>query len=364
VEKTLARLKVRSFECLYNKENLKMYKKETAREFQRRRAVELRDKGESAKLITRILGVSMNSVYRWHKIHRNGGSLEFEPRSGRPRRLSDDQLETLRGLLLRGATSFGWHNDLWTSKRVTEVIRRHFNIQFSRIHVWVILTQYLGWSAQRPIQQLRERNDIEIERWKVEDFPRILKDADQRGAYLVFIDESGFLLSPNIRRTFAPRGQTPIIKASDPHGRISAIGAVTISPKQRRPYFYYNLLSNNANFRSNSVAQFVDKIQSRISGPITILWDAIPIHCSKSVNQYLEQHKELITERFPPYAPELNPVDKVWLYLKYARLPNYVPLTVDELRTRLTDELNILKKEQHVLASCVRRSGLDCEVTG
>jgi len=341
-----------------------MYKKETAREFQRRRAVELMEEGESPSVIARMLGVSTNSLYEWRKIHQNGGSLIFEPRSGRPRRMSDDQLETLRRLLLRGATAFGWHNDLWTSKRVAEVIRKHFNIEFSRIHVWVILTQYLGWSAQRPIQQLRERNDIEITRWQVEDFPRILKDTEQRGAYLVFIDECGFMLSPNIRRTFAPRGQTPIIKASNPHGRISAIGALTISPKQKRPGFLYNLLSNNANFRSDSVVQFIKQLHKKIPGPITILWDAIPIHCSKPVNQYLEQHNELAIEQFPPYAPELNPVDKVWFYLKYDRLPNYVPLTVDELRVRLIDEFKTLKPEQHILASCVRRTRLDCEVRG
>jgi transposase len=171
-------------------------------------------------------------------------------------------------------------------------------------------------------------------------------------------------LSPNIRRTFAPRGQTPIIKKSDPHGRISAIGALTISPKQKRPNFYYELLANNANFRSDSVIRFIDKVQRRISGPITILWDAIPIHCSKPINQFLENHNQLNVEQFPSYAPELNPVDKVWLYLKFDRLPNYVPVTVDELRGRLVDELNTLRNERHVLASCVRRSGLGCPVQG
>ena len=222
----------------------------------------------------------------------------------------------------------------------------------------------MGWSAQRPIQQLRERNDVEIEYWKIEGFPRILKDADQRGAYLVFIDESGFLLSPNIRRTFAPRGKTPIIKKSDPHGRISVIGALAISPKQKRPSFYYELLANNINFRSDSVVRFIDKVQRRISEPITVLWDAIPIHCSKPVNQYLDKYDQLVVEQFPSYAPELNPVDKVWLYLKFDRLPNYVPTTVDELRGRLVDELDMLRNEQHVLASCVRRSGLVCPVRG
>jgi len=341
-----------------------MYRKETAQEFRRRRSVELIDKGESPSVIARILGVSTGSIYKWHKMHHDGDSLICTPRGGRPRRLSDDQLESLRRLLLRGATAFGWHNDLWTSKRVAEVIRRQLKIEFSRPQAWVILTQYLGWSAQKPIQQLRERNNIEITLWKVDNFPRIQKDAEQRGAYLVFVDESGFLLTPNVRRTFAPRGQTPVIKVSNPHGRISAIGALAISPKQKRPCFHYNLLADNGNFHSDSVVHFIKQIQKRIPGPITIIWDAIPIHCSKLVNQYLEHHKELIMEQFPSYAPELNPVDKVWLYVKYGRLANYVPLTVDELRTRLTDELNTLKKEQHVLASCVRRSGLDCKVIG
>lgn len=341
-----------------------MYKKETAREFQRRRSVQLMDKGEAPRLIARILGVSTGSIYKWHKIHHSGGSLIFKSRGGRPRKLSSEQLEHLHRLLLPGATAFGWHNDLWTIKRVAEVIRSHLNTEISRNHVWVVLTRYLNWSSQRPIQQFRERNDIEITRWTIEDFPRIVKEAEQRGAYLVFIDESGFLLSPLIRRTYAPRGQTPVIKASNPHGRISVIGALAISPKQKHPSFHYNLLADNVNFHSTSVVSFIKQIQKRIPGPITIIWDAIPIHCSKPVNQYLEQHKELTIEQFPSYAPELNPVDKVWFYLKYDRLPNYVPLTVDELRTRLTDELEILKIKQHVLASCVRQSGLDCKVTG
>lgn len=341
-----------------------MYRKETAQEFRRRRSVELLDKGESPSVIARILGVSTTSIHKWYRIYHEGGSLIFKQRGGRPRRLSDEQLESLRRLLLRGATAFGWHNDLWTSKRVAEIIRSQLKIDISRPQAWVIVTQYLGWSAQKPIRQLRERNNIEIMRWKVDEFIRIQEDAEKRGAYLIFIDESGFLLNPNVRRTFAPRGQTPVIKVSNPHGRISAIGALAISPKRKHPSFHYNLLADNANFHSNSVVKFIKQIRKRIPEPITIVWDAIPIHCSESVKQYLAQDQELIIEKFPPYAPELNPVDKVWLYLKYDRLPNYVPLTVGELRIRLTDELKVLKNEQHVLASCVKRSGLDCKVTG
>jgi transposase len=341
-----------------------MYRKETAREFKRRRSVELMDKGESPSVIARILGVSTGSIYKWHKIYHNGGSLVFKAKGGRPRKLSNEQLETLRRLLLRGATAFGWHNDLWTSKRVAEIIRTQFKINISRYQTWVYLTRYLGWSSQKPTQRLRERNEFEILRWKLEDFPQIQEDVEKRGAYLIFVDESGFLLTPSVRRTFSPRGQVPVIKVSNPHGRISAIGALAISPKRKYPYFYCYLLADNLNFHSNSIVYFIKQLQKRMPGPMTIVWDAIPIHCSQPVKQYLEQHEELIIEQFPPYSPELNPVDKAWLYLKYNRLPNYAPLTVEELRTRLTDELNILKTKRHVLASCVRQSELDCMVTG
>ncbi len=335
-----------------------MYTKESAREFQRRRAVELSEQGKSASLISRMLGVSAASVYKWRRIHRAGGSLKFVAPSGRPRRLSNDQLESLRKLLSLGATAHGWHNDLWTSKRVAEDIRRHFNIKFSRCHVWLILRQYMGWTVKRPIKQLRERNEARIERWKSENLPQILEDAQQKKAYLVFVDESGFMLSPTIRRTFAPRGQSPVIKVMDPHSRISAIGAITVSPVRKHLNAHYRLLPDNANFHSDSVVQFMSTLRRRISGPIILLWDEIPIHCSRLIRQYLKHDGHLIVEPFPPYAPELNPVDKVWLYLKFDRLPNFAPATLDELRTRLNDELQTLRRKQDVLDWCLRRTGL------
>src|SRR5712671_4984660 len=89
---------------------------------------------------------------------------------------------------------------------------------------WMIVTKYLGWTAQRPIQQLRAADDDEIHRWIEEDFPRIVNRANQRGAHLVFTDEAGFMLAPVIRRTYAPKGNSPVCKVADPHGKISVIG--------------------------------------------------------------------------------------------------------------------------------------------
>src|SRR5438552_1484331 len=76
-------------------------------------------------------------------------------------------------------------------------------------------------------------DEDEMERWLEEDFPRILERAKRRGAHLVFLDESGFMLAPTTRRTYAPRGHPPVYKVADPHGRISVIGAMMISPSHR-----------------------------------------------------------------------------------------------------------------------------------
>jgi hypothetical protein len=100
------------------------------------------------------------------------------------------------------------------------------------------------------------------------------------------------MLAPLRRRTWAPRGQTPVIKLSEPHECISFIGAISISPERRHFGFYFHLLTDNANFHWDSVARFVEDVHHSAPRPITLVWDSIPIHsetgerlpCSASEN--------------------------------------------------------------------------------
>lgn len=108
-----------------------------------------------------------------------------------------------------------------------------------------------------------------------------------RHAYIVFVDESGFMLAPLLRRTWALRGCTPVIKVSEPHGRISVIGAITISPERRHFSFCFQLSEENANFRGDLVVQFIEYVRRKIRGPVTLLWDGILIHRAKPVSDYL-----------------------------------------------------------------------------
>lgn len=145
-------------------------------ERRRRRAVKLMQGGESPTLIARILGVSRQSLYRWRNMARAGPEgLSAKLPPGRKRRLNDTQLQHLEAILLQGAQEHGWPNNLWTARRVTEVICRHFGIRLHPEHVRNILKRRLGWTSQKPERRARERNEKEIERWRREDFPRIKK---------------------------------------------------------------------------------------------------------------------------------------------------------------------------------------------
>lgn len=223
------------------------------REFCRRRAVELIEQGESRDLIARVLGVSRQSINVWWRMACAGEDLAHKPPRGRPRRLNDKQLAKLAELLKKGAGAHGWQNNLWTSLRVGQVIKKHFGVDYSRSGVWHILTNQLHWTAKRPVQQLSSRDDDAILSWVRDSFPRIVREAAERQEFLVFVDETGFMMYSTVRKTFSPRGETPVNKVTDPHGRISTIGAIAISPKEKTLGWHYYMLEENTNCRFSEV---------------------------------------------------------------------------------------------------------------
>ena len=203
--------------------------------------------------------------------------------SGRPRRMSDPQLRHLRILLRQGAVAHGWSNQWWTARRVAILIERHFGIQYHPEHVRKLLKQRLHWTSQKPQKHARERNDQEVERWIAEEWPRVLQQAVQRHAHIALLDESGFLLAPLVRRTLAPRGETPILDCSDSHDRISVISAITVSPLALRVGLHFMLLGDNENFHGEEVVLFLRQLKGEVGGPWTIVWDRNRIHSPSRV---------------------------------------------------------------------------------
>jgi transposase len=173
----------------------------------------------------------------------------------------------------------------------------------------------------------------------------------------VFLDESGFQMTPVVRRTYAPRGETPIVEAFYRKGKVSAISAVTVSPTRKRCRLSYRLLPDNANAHGEDTVSFLAGLRRRLQGPMTIVWDRSNIHqrCAV-VKKYLAKHPEIVTEQFPGYAPDANPDEGVWGWAKYHRLPNFAPGDLAELRAKLESELSSLDGRGDLLASFIRHA--------
>jgi transposase len=328
-------------------------------ERRRRRAVELVDQGESPAVVARILGVHPTSIHRWRRMARKPHGLDPKPSPGRPRRLSAYHLRKLERLLLQGAKKHGWPNQLWTADRVARLIRERFGISFHPEHVRKILKERLNWTSQKPQRKARERDDKEVERWLGDDLPRILRAAFRRKAHVVFLDESGFQLTPSVRRTLAPRGKTPVLDCWDRRDRISAISCITLSPLSGRPGLYFELLPVNQTVHGEEVVAFLGELRRQLRGPFTVVWDRSKIHSkAKVVKAWLAEHPEVVVEDFPGYAPTLNPDEWVWSWTKYGRLSNLAAWDAEELWDHMVMALIDLKFRPKMLKAFMAEAGI------
>lgn|SRR5215204_3879213 len=325
-------------------------------ERRRRRAVELVEVGEERATVARVLGVHPKTLARWLRQARKPGGLAARPAPGRPPGLNDLQLGQLEQLLLDGPRAHGWKNALWTAPRVARLIERFFGVTYHPEHVRRLLKRRLDWSSQKPRRKARERDDKEVERWLGDEFPRIAREAYRRGAYLAFWDESGFFLTPTVRRTLAPRGRTPVLEAWDRRDRLSAISCVSVSPARGRLNLHFRLLEHNV--RAQDVVDTLRALH-RTLGPVTVVWDRNQIHSrSRLVRAWLAGHPGVVVEDFPAYAPDLNPDEGVWGWAKYGRLPNLAAHDTDELYESAWIELDELKHRPDLLRGIIRQTGL------
>lgn len=118
------------------------------------------------------------------------------------------------------------------------------------------------------------------------------------------------MLIPTRRRTWSPKGRTPIMRYNYKHDRISVIAALTVAAKRARLGLYFQLRQNN--FKAVHVAKFLRLLLAHLRGHIILLWDGGQIHKGPAINAVRQAFPRLHLERFPGYTPELNPVEQLW----------------------------------------------------
>jgi len=269
----------------------------TSQQLRKRRecAINLLEAGKKPIVVACTLSASRSSVSRWqHTFKRKGlAGLNAKPIPGRPPGLTAKQKRQPEQLLLNGPLEAGYKTDLWTLRRIARLIKRHFHVTYHPGHVWKIL-RALGWSCQKPERRAAQRDEAAITHWKRYVWPQIRHRAKRLGAHLIFLDESGFLLIPNVKRTWAPAGQTPTIRYCFKHSKISAINALAVSPQRKRIALY--LQFRRRSFKGPDVKRFLQYLLKHVRGPIILLWDKGRIHRHQEVKAWCTNHPRLQAE--------------------------------------------------------------------
>ena len=181
------------------------------------------------------------------------------------------------------------------------------------------------------------------------------KNAARLGAHIVFVDESGFLLIPTVRKTWAPRGQTPLIRHRYRHDRISVISGISITTRRQRVGLYFQCYAKN--IQHDEVCNFLRYLLRHLRGRVIVIWDNASIHKGERIRDICRRFPRLHLELLPPYAPQLNPDEAVWAYAK-GRLANGCPDDLTVMHRHLRRTLRDIKRSQRRLRRCIHQSEL------
>jgi putative transposase len=175
------------------------------------------------------------------------------------------------------------------------------------------------------------------------------KGGFEDGAHVVLIDETGLFLNPLVRRTWARRGQTPVFDGWGRHrDKVSVIGAVSVSPAAGRCGFYF-ATDPDGYFTTAKVVEFLRDLLRHSRGKVAVVWDGGANHKGEAMRAFLARNPRLRVERLPAYAPDLNPVEAVWSWLKYGKLASFVPRDVGDLDDWVLEHLIALKCDPGLL---------------
>jgi transposase len=175
--------------------------------------------------------------------------------------------------------------------------------------------------------------------------------ARRRGAEIVFVDETGFSCRAKTGTTWAPRGQTPILRRVSKRRELSTVIGLTISGKIYKRHFAHAI-------GATDILVALRHFQRHIARPMIIIWDRLNAHRAVLVKDYVAAHPDLEVEWLPPYAPDLNPEEGCHGNVKQ-HLRNAAPATTHDIRVQVDRGFARLRHRPDLLLGFFRHAGLN-----
>lgn len=303
----------------------------------RRMAVQRVWEGERPSTVIASYGMSRQVIYKWLRQAKGRGrglrALRSRKGTGRPRRLSRKQeLQVFRWINGKDPRQYGFDFGLWTRMVVRKLIADKLEVDLGITAIGKLLGK-LGLTPQKPLKRAYERDPAAIDAWKHHTYPGIAKRAKRRGAEIYFWDESGFRADAVQGRSWGARGQTPIVAVPGQRQSVSAASAVNA-----RGGFWF--VTYKGGLSAELFIEMLRMLMRSRRRPLFLILDSLPAHKAKIVQDYVASTNGKLEFYFlPGYAPELNPDELVWNYMKTTGTAKR-PLSMGEsLHDRIDAEL-------------------------
>jgi len=313
----------------------------------RRMAFDRIESGEDVKEVMESYGLCRTTYYKWIKKKEERGVDDLISLSppGRPSPLTERQKsQVFIWINGKDPRQYGFDFGLWTRKIVSALILEKFKIDMGLTAVGRLLAE-LNITPQKPLRRAYERDPEAVRAWKEETYPNIRKRAKQRHAEIFFLDEAGIRSDDPLGRTWAPRGDTPIVKTSGQRQSVNIISAV--NPLGAFWFKVYTGRLNATLFR-----EFLKEFMKRRRSPVILIVDGHPSHKAKLIAEYVQEQKGKLEIFFlPGYSPDLNPDEFVWNHMRNNGVTKK-PLRKNEaLKDRVESDLRVIKSSPKLVRS-------------
>jgi len=315
----------------------------------RRMAVERVWEGEDPSEVIASYGFCRTTIYKWLRAAKGKGrgldALRSREGAGRPAKLTkSQQRRVFRWINGKDPRQYGFDFGLWTRKVVAELISEKFAIELSLASVGKLLAD-VGLTPQKPLMRAYERDPEAIEAWKRETYPSITAAAKRESAEIYFWDESGFRADVVQGTTWGVKGETPVVEVPGKRQTISAASAVN-----SKGGFWF------ATYQGGMSAElFVAMLKLIMRGrrkPLYLILDSLPAHKAKVVRDYEKATNGKLKLFFlPGCAPELNPDELVWSYVKRTGTAKRPLASNESLQDRIEADLINLQNNPGLIRS-------------
>jgi transposase len=323
-------------------------------EAMRWRAIRAHRQGQTLAQIAKAFGLHWGSVSRWLTRYRRGGTAALRQRkaTGRPPTLDcREHGPGIVKIVRQPAGRFGYQHPLWTCRRLQQTIRRALGIRISVPTMWRALKR-LKLSSQKPERRAFEQDPAARRRWLRHEWPAIKRRAKRERALIFFEDESGIRLTPTVGKTWAPVGDTPIVRVTGKRACICVMSAVSVDG-----HLFFTIPKEKVNaqvfiaFLRGLLAEYPRR-------RVFVIADQARPHTAGVVRKFVHAQRRLDLFYLPPYSPDFNPDEKVWAHLKHHELKAHNARDRQALRRKTRCALRRMAKQPSLVRSFFWRAGI------